>query len=576
MSRISLKAKIAAICMAFMAVIVAMSFLNAHITGRDAEQATILGDQFDRLAGRVMPLSLGIKQMQIDVIQVQQFLTDVSATRALDGLDDGYANADEHARSFHVASTSALDEAKALGLDDIAASITSLNTAFDPYYDLGKQMAAAYVAEGPAGGNKLMGRFDEAASATYGELDKLLTATNTALESAKADVAKSVDTLHAEATASAELSTAMSIGGVVIGLFGIVFAFSTIIRPMGAITRTMQAISGGDITSPIPHVGRRDEIGDQARALAVFRDELTAAAHLREETAAADRIAQEKAVAGRLALVERFQTSMGDIAERFAVYAEEMTEASGCLADSAANASAQASAVTTAAHRAAANVQTAASGAEELAASIAEISTQVSASVRTAEKAAEEAEQTDQNVRSLSEAATRIGDVINLIRDIAEQTNLLALNATIEAARAGEAGRGFAVVASEVKQLATQTAKATDEIGSKIGEIQVATDHTVSSIRRILDIIETIRSVTSAIEGSVEEQSTATQEIATNAQGAATSTQEVTNNMDGVHAAADRTGSAATNIKTLAERLQKRTSKLQSEVAEFVETLRTG
>jgi methyl-accepting chemotaxis protein len=576
MGRISLKAKIAAICMAFMAVIVALSFLNAHITSRDAEQATVLGDQFDRLAGRVMPLSLGIKQMQIDVIQVQQFLTDVSATRALDGLDDGYANAEEHARSFHAASTAALDEAKALGLDDIAASITALTTAFDPYYELGKQMAAAYVADGPSGGNKLMGRFDEAASATYGQLDKLLTATDKALETAKADVTTSVDGMHAEATASAEISTGMSIGGIVIGLFGIVFAFSTIIRPIGAITRTMRAISGGDITSPIPHVGRSDEIGDQARALAVFRDELTEAAHLREETAAAERAAQEKAVAGRLALVERFQTSMGDIAERFAVYAEEMTEASGCLADSAANASAQASAVTTAAHRAAANVQTAASGAEELAASIAEISTQVSASVRTAEKAAEEAEQTDQNVRSLSEAATRIGDVVNLIRDIAEQTNLLALNATIEAARAGEAGRGFAVVASEVKQLATQTAKATDEIGSKIGEIQVATDHTVSSIRRILDIIETIRSVTSAIEGSVEEQSTATQEIATNAQGAATSTQEVTNNMDGVHAAADRTGSAATNIKTLAERLQKRTGKLQSEVAEFVETLRTG
>ena len=349
-----------------------------------------------------------------------------------------------------------------------------------------------------------------------------------------------------------------------------------IVKPIGRITAAMKAIAAGDRDVVIPYADHRNEVGDMARTLDVFAKSLSETERLRAEQGETDRLVAERQLQERQALADAFQSTMGALADRFARSSAEVAEAARELSETADATSGRAQSVTGAAETAASNVQTVAAGTEELTASIREINVQVSKSAGVAEEAAAEASRTEAKVRALTDAAVRIGDVVNLIRAIAEQTNLLALNATIEAARAGDAGKGFAVVASEVKQLAAQTAKATDEIGSKIGEIQEATNETVTAIGRITSTISMIREVTASIAGAVEEQGAATDEIAQNTQRAAEGTQTVTGSIAGVGEAAELTGRASTHLMALSGDLEHQSADLQSEVSKFVESLRAA
>jgi methyl-accepting chemotaxis protein len=226
--------------------------------------------------------------------------------------------------------------------------------------------------------------------------------------------------------------------------------------------------------------------------------------------------------------------------------------------------------VAAASEQAATNVQTVASAAEELSASIREIQQQMATSARIAQQAVEQVDRTDTTVTGLVQAADKIGEVVNLISDIASQTNLLALNATIEAARAGEAGKGFAVVASEVKNLANQTAKATEEIGQQIAAMQTATGDSVQAIRGIGATIKQISEVTTTVASAVEEQGAATQEISRNVQQASAGTQEVSSNITGVSQAATQTGTAAGQVLSAARELAQQGQKLNTEIEAFL------
>jgi methyl-accepting chemotaxis protein len=253
-----------------------------------------------------------------------------------------------------------------------------------------------------------------------------------------------------------------------------------------------------------------------------------------------------------------------------------MREAAQSMSQSAGSASERSKVVADACQEASENVQTVASATEELSASISEIGKQVSESSRITSQAVEEAGRTNSKIRELAEAAQKIGDVVKLINDIAGQTNLLALNATIEAARAGEAGKGFAVVASEVKSLATQTAKATDEISHKISEMQAATQQSVSAIELIGTTIARINDIATNIASAVEEQGAATQEIARNVQQASAGTSDVSSNIVSVTKAAGDTGAAATQVLSSSGELSQQSEKLRHEVDGFIARIRAA
>ena len=363
---------------------------------------------------------------------------------------------------------------------------------------------------------------------------------------------------------------------IVLGLAAIGFIVMGITRPLNRVTDAMGRIAGGALDTEVPNRQTKNEIGDIARTLEVFRDGLVETENLRAEQKRKEEEMAQQLIAERVSIANSFQSRMGALAERFSGSSGEVADAARNLSATAEETSRQAQSVTLAAEGASDNVQTVAASAEELSASIREMSDQVSNSAVIARSAAEEAERTNENIRQLSEAAQSIGQVLNLIKEIAEQTNLLALNATIEAARAGDAGRGFAVVASEVKELAAQTAKATDEISMKIGEIQHATSATVTSIQSIVTTINNVRDLTAIIAGAVEEQRAATSEIAANTHRAAQGATQVTNNMSGVGQAAGMTGSAATQLMSLSSALSEQSQDLQREVTSFVSTLRAA
>jgi methyl-accepting chemotaxis protein len=382
--------------------------------------------------------------------------------------------------------------------------------------------------------------------------------------------------------AAANYSSArmMTITTLVIGLLiaaaAMAFSFFGIARPIGRITDSMGVLASGDTKAEIPFAARKDEIGRMAAAVQVFKDNMIRTRELEAEQKAAEvrSAAQRKADMHKLA--DEFQAAVGAIVDTVSSASTELEAAAGTLTKTAEVTQELSGTVAAASEQASANVQSVASATEEMTSSVNEISRQVQESSKIAAEAVKQAQQTDGRINELSKAAGRIGDVVKLITAIAEQTNLLALNATIEAARAGEAGRGFAVVASEVKQLASQTAKATDEIGTQIAGMQTATQDSVAAIKEIGGTIGRISEIASTIAAAVEEQGAATQEIARNVGEAAKGTAQVASNITDVNRGAGETGSASAQVLSSAQSLSHESNHLKGEVDKFLATVRAA
>ncbi|MBP2297702.1 methyl-accepting chemotaxis protein [Azospirillum picis] len=377
-----------------------------------------------------------------------------------------------------------------------------------------------------------------------------------------------------------ELRTFIVVGAVLLitGLLLALWLTSRLVigQPLRRIIATVQALTAGNRMVEVADRDRADEIGAINKALQLFKENAGRVAEMEEQR----RLDEQRAAGERrqelARLADRFEGSVGDVVASVTRQAEQIRVDSEGLSAIAAQTNAQASAVASAADIASGNVQTVAAAAEELAHSIEEINQRIAASSRMAENAVGEVERTNGTVAGLAEAAQKIGDVVNLIQSIAGQTNLLALNATIEAARAGEAGKGFAVVASEVKNLANQTAKATEEIAAQIAEMQAVSGNAVGAIQSIGRTILGISETVTAVAAAAEEQGAATREISRNVQQAATGTREVSTNIDGVTRAAGETGGMASQARTAADALSQQSVQLRQEVQRFVATIRQG
>ncbi|QCG92071.1 HAMP domain-containing protein [Azospirillum sp. TSH100] len=348
-----------------------------------------------------------------------------------------------------------------------------------------------------------------------------------------------------------------------------------VIRRMMTLKTGMGRIAAGDLDAEIALNGQ-DEIAEMGAALLIFRD---TAREVETSRAAAEAERQRAAGERRqtmLSLADQFENGVKSVVETVSAAATQMHQTAAGMVATADDTSRQAGNAAEAAETASVNVDGAASAAHELSQSISEIARQVTESATIAAKAAGEAERTDGTMRELNEAASRIGAVLDLISDIAGQTNLLALNATIEAARAGEAGKGFAVVAQEVKQLASQTAKATDQIAGQIGAMQQVTGEAVNAIRSIGQTIGRLNDIAASIAAAVEEQGAATSEIARNVQQAAGGTAQASQNIGQVRTAAGQTGQSAQEVLSVAQEVSTQTGRLQQQIDRFLSQVRSA
>ena len=370
------------------------------------------------------------------------------------------------------------------------------------------------------------------------------------------------------------------VGGVIGLALMIVVAVSVLLsrsisKPLGIITDAMERLAKGDKTVSVSYAERKDEVGALAKSLAVFRENAVQIERMAEHRAAEAKMASEKNAA-MLLLADGFESRVKGVVDAVSAASAGMRTMADRMQKTAEETSRRSTIVASASEESSTNVQTVASAAEELSASISEIGRQVTHAAGIAQRAVGETQETDQQIQGLAVAATKIGEVVSLINDIASQTNLLALNATIEAARAGEAGKGFSVVASEVKALANQTGKATEEISGQIGAIQTATHAAVEAIKRIGGTIGEVSSVSSSIAAAVEEQGAATMEISRNTQETARGTQEVSSNIVEVNRAAGETGTVASHVQTSASELGEQAEKLKSAVDHFLAEVRAA
>jgi methyl-accepting chemotaxis protein len=464
---------------------------------------------------------------------------------------------EEAREAYNDARAGVITEAYAAELDGLRAAVAEYEALFD-----------RSVSQG-ASGDAVINQLEAIGTRT----SALITETAEAFEERRETIGPMVNRTLEAAEQIAMWATAI---GLMLGAIIAFFLARSIITPVTGLTAAMKRVSEGDLATDIPALDRKDEIGAMAAALSVFRDALRRNREMEEEAKAREAQAEAEKKAALAQLADDFQQKVGGLVRQLSSSSAELEATARSLSSTAEETNMQTASVASTAEQTAANVQAVATATEQLAASAQEIGSQVSQTATKSAAAVDQARETNGLVTELSTSAQKIGEVIAMISAIAEQTNLLALNATIEAARAGEAGKGFAVVAAEVKGLADQTAKATEEIAAQITGMQGISQKSVTAIGAIAQQIEEMSALANSVAAAVEEQQAATGEISRNVAEAARGTQESTDNIAQVREASGHTASASEQLLTSANELSENAGTLEAEVTQFLERVRAG
>ncbi len=537
-----------------------LSLLFAGISVLGINRLSVVNDSSTEIATFWMPRVVQVNTMNdtvsnFRILQSTHILATsepdmAAAEKKMDDLESGIATA----RRVYEATLSSV-EGRAL--------FTRFEQQWGQYLTLHRQIVALSRRNENTAATAL---FRDAADKGFQEVGQALDAMIDHNNRGAAKANDDADAVYAQS--SSTLIVALVIG-IAVCLGGALMMIRGVSSPIGAMTEAMRRLAGGDKTTAIPFANRGDEIGAMATAVQVFKDGLIEADRL-----AAEQAAEQAAKLRRTEAVERliasFEEQVADALRNVAAAATELDTTAQSMAVTARQTNDQAANAAAAAEQTSANVQTVASAAEEMSSSIGEIGSQVTRSTGIAGQAVQEAGRTTDSVRGLADAAHRIGAVVQLITNIAGQTNLLALNATIEAARAGEAGKGFAVVASEVKQLANQTARATEDIVGQINGIRDATGEAVAAVRGISQTIAQVSRIASGIAAAVDQQSAATRDIARSVLQAADGAREVSGGMGEIRAGAGDTGAAADQLLAAAAGVANQSKELAREIDRFI------
>jgi methyl-accepting chemotaxis protein len=451
----------------------------------------------------------------------------------------------------------------------LSAAMTANKTAyFEPsYLEMRQRLLTALTTDG----GKPEMTANQWSPVTVGRLSAAVGVAEAALEAAKQQAAE----LRSSASESLILQLMLLIAAIVLALGALTMVTRRVIKPLHNMRDAMLKVAAGDLSVETGYANRHDEIGGLATALETFKhqaeDKLKIEAQERERNAGAAQ--RQRAIDSYVA---EFEGTVRQTLQQLGDASGEMRKTSNGLSSVSRQTNTRVEVAQKASGEASMSVESVASAAEELSASINDISQQAAHAAGIASRAVDQAAKTDDTVQGLAKSAGRIGEVVGLINTIAAQTNLLALNATIEAARAGEAGRGFAVVASEVKSLASQTAKATDEISEQISDIQKVAGEAIDAIKGIGSIIGEVNEVATAIAAAVQEQGAATQEITRSTQYASQGTKNVSENITGVKADADASAAAAENVKGASETLETQSQHLGHQVTDFLGKIRAA